>query len=121
MYSVAGQFEDTGMAFYGRVTVSPVDIGMLEVKTADGSITCSGTSRVTERGSLTSNVGAQGSATATCSDGRTFKVDFMQTTEGGGHGQGIDNRGQIVKVFFDMSATSARARLDRQRLNGLVQ
>lgn len=121
LYSVAGQFEDTGQDFYGNVMVSPVDIGTLDVTTADGKIVCSGSTQVTRRGSLMSNVGAQGHASATCNDGRTFKIDFIQASESGGHGQGIDDRGNIVKVFFDMSSSAVRARLDQNRLNDLVQ
>lgn len=121
LYSVAGQFEESGVMFYGNVAVSPVDIGTLEVSTADGLITCSGRTQVTKRGSMMSNVGAQGRASATCSDGRTFKIDFIQTSESGGHGQGIDDGGSIVKIFFDSSSSAVRARLDQDRLNTLVQ
>lgn len=121
MYSVAGQFEDSGQTFFGNVTVSPVDIGLLEVATPDGLVTCSGDTRVTKRGSLMSNVGAQGHAIATCNNGRSFKIDFIQTSESGGHGQGIDDHGHIVKIYFDMSSSVVRGRLDQDRLDTLVQ
>lgn len=121
MYSVAGEFEDSGQMFFGHAAVSPVDIGMIDVQTADGRLNCSGSTQVTRRGSLMSNVGAQGRATVTCTDGRTFKVDFIQTSESGGHGQGIDDSGRIVKMFFDMSSSTARARLEKGRLDALIR
>jgi len=121
MYSVAGQFEGGGESFFGHVAVLPLDMGTLDVATADGTVTCSGTTQVTKRPSLLSVTGAQGRAEATCSDGRTFKLDFVQTSESGGHGQGIDNTGSIVQVFFDMSSTAVKARLDQAHLDALVQ
>jgi len=121
MYSVAGQFENGGGAFFGHVAVLPLDMGTLDVETADGTIKCSGSTQVTKRPSLVSIIGAQGRAEAACNDGRTFKLDFVQTTESGGHGQGIDNLGNIVQVYFDMSGPAVRARLDQARLDALVQ
>jgi len=121
LYSVAGQFEGSGEVFYGNVAVSPIDIGRLDVTTVDNRVSCSGSTQVTRRGSLMSNVGAQGRATATCNDGRTFKIDFIQTAESGGHGQGIDDRGNIVRVFFDMSSSTVRAKLDQSRIDALVR
>lgn len=121
VYTVAGQFEGSGRAFLGEVTVSVTDSGTLKVQSEDGLLQCTGDTQVTKRGSLMSNVGAQGRGQATCNDGRTFKVDFVQTSESGGHGQGIDSQGNIVVLFFDTSETAARARLDQARLDALVQ
>lgn len=121
MYSVAGQFENGGQPFFGQVAVLPLDMGTLDVETADGNVKCSGSTQVTKRPSLVSVIGAQGRAEATCNDGRSFKLDFVQTSESGGHGQGIDNLGNIVQVYFDMSSTAVKARLDQARLDALVQ
>ena len=120
-YAVAGRFEGAVQPFYGRVVASLMDSGTLKVSSADGTLTCRGTTRVTQRPSMTSNIGTQGSASAACSDGRTFKVDFVQTSETGGRGQGIDDRGNIVTLFYDSSKSAAHARLDQDRLDALVQ
>lgn len=120
-YQIAGEFEGTGQIFSGNVVVMPMDIGTINIKTADGAVTCSGTSQVTSRPSLYTLIGAQGSATADCSDGRTFKVDFIQTTENGGNGRGIDNQGNIVQLFFNMSGSAARSQLKIKQLDALVQ
>lgn len=119
-YNIAGQFEDTGQVFTGNVIVS-FDQGSIDVVTLDGSVTCSGYSRLTSRPSLYTDVGGQGTADAECSDGRTFKVDFIQTTASGGHGQGIDNLGNIVSLFFDKSGDAAKSRLKQKQLDALVQ
>ncbi len=119
-YNIAGQFEDTGQVFIGNVIVS-FDQGSINVATEDGSVTCSGSSRITSRPSLHTDIGGQGTANAKCSDGRTFKVDFIQTTSGGGHGQGIDNLGNVVTLFFDKSVDTARSRLKQKQLDALVQ
>jgi len=121
MYSVAGQFENGGQAFFGHVAVLPGDMGTLDVTTVDGKIKCTGNTQVTKRPSLLSVTGAQGRADATCTDGRTFKLDFVQTSESGGHGQGIDNQGNILQVYFDTSSTAVRARLDQARIDALVR
>jgi hypothetical protein len=84
-------------------------------------VQCTGASKVTQLPSGFSYIGAQGSATATCNDGRTFKIDFIQTTESGGRGQGIDDRGNVVQIYFNQSEGLARSMLDQHRLNALVQ
>lgn len=121
MYSVAGQFENGGDPFFGHVAVLPGDMGTLDVSTADGTLKCTGSTQVTKRPSLLSVTGAQGRAEATCTDGRTFKLDFIQTSESGGHGQGIDNQGNIVQVYFNTSSSAVRARLDQARIDALVR
>ncbi len=120
-YSVAGQFEDTGELFFGAAAVSLTDAGTLEIATANGRTTCTGATRVSTRAALTSNSGIHGSANARCNDGRTFKVDFIQTSHSGGHGQGIDDRGNVVRIFFDTSSDAVRARLDKSRLDNLIR
>jgi|GEM_PF-1687196 len=121
MYSVAGQFENGGDPFFGHVAVLPGDMGTLDVSTLDGKVKCSGSTQVTKRPSLLSVIGAQGRAEATCTDGRSFKLDFVQTSESGGNGQGIDSQGNIVQVYFDTSSSAVRARLDQARIDALVQ
>lgn len=120
-YTVAGQFEGSGQAFFGTVTVGMGQSGTLDVASTDGRVKCTGTSQVTKVPSGFSLVGGQGSATATCTDGSTFKVDFVQTSENGGHGQGIDSRGAIVQIYFDSSDGLARSQLDQHRINALIQ
>ena len=120
-YSVSGQFEGSGQAFFGTVTVGMGQSGTLEVASADGRVKCTGTSQVTKIPSGFSLVGGQGAAAATCTDGRTFKVDFVQTSESGGHGQGIDDRGSVVQIYFDTSNGLARSQLDQHRINTLIQ
>lgn len=120
-YVVAGLFEAGGEPFYGSVSVGVSQSGSIDVATRDGRVSCTGTSKVTQLPSGYSYIGAQGSATATCNDGRSFKVDFIQTTETGGRGQGIDDAGNIVQIYFDMSDGLARSMLDQHRLNALVR
>ncbi|CCQ72267.1 protein of unknown function [Magnetospira sp. QH-2] len=119
-YHIGGEFESTGQQFFGSVTVT-MDHGSIDVATADGSVTCSGSSGVTSRPSLYVNTGATGEAEATCSDGRTFKVDFVQTSEAGGHGQGIDNEGNVVWVIFSRSANSVESKVRQRQLDKLVK
>lgn len=120
-YTVAGKFESSGQAFFGTVSVGMGQSGSLDVSSADGRLRCTGASRVTKVPSGLSLVGGQGSATATCTDGSTFKIDFVQTSESGGHGQGIDDRGAVVQIYFDTSAGLARSQLDQHRINTLIQ
>lgn len=120
-YAVAGLFEMGGQAFYGTVNVGMSQSGTIDVASADGRVTCTGESKVTQLPSGFSYIGAQGSAQALCNDGRSFKVDFIQTTETGGRGQGIDSQGNIVQLYYDMSGGLARSMLDQHRLNALVQ
>lgn len=120
-YAVAGLFEAGGAPFFGTVNVGMGQSGTIDVATADGRIRCSGASKVTQLPSGFSYIGAQGSATALCNDGGSFKIDFIQTSETGGRGQGIDDRGNIVQIYFDMSDGLARSMLDQHRLNALVQ
>lgn len=120
VYNVAGTFEDTGEAFYGTVTVA-IDQGSVNVVSADGKVSCDGTSMVTKRPSYNTNVGGQGRAEAKCTDGRTFKVDFIQTSTSGGHGKGIDSNGGIVNLYFDMSAEALRAKMAVDKLDRLVK
>lgn len=120
-YNIGGQFEDTGQPFFGKVTVTLGDSGTLDVATADGKVTCSGTSEVTKKPSGMTTVGARGRATAKCSDGRSFKVDFIQTTESGGHGKGIDSNGNIVQVFFDETEEVVQSNVQMQRLNAIIK
>ncbi len=120
-YNVAGQFEDTGTPFYGTVKVVGTGSGTINVSTADGRITCQGSSSVTKRPSLYATTGAQGRAEAQCSDGTTFKVDFIQSTSSGGHGQGISSTGGVVKLFFDTSETVVKNTLEQNRLDHLVK
>lgn len=120
-YNVVGTFEESGKEFIGNVTVSVGDIGWVKVETLDGSVKCSGTSVVTKRPSGYTLVGAQGRATAECSDGTTFKVDFLQTSHSGGHGKGIDSNGNIVSLYFDRSSDVLVERMRVQKLDRLVQ
>jgi len=120
-YNVAGQFEGNGQVFFGTVTVGMGQSGTLQVSSADGLVQCTGTSQVTKVPSGFSLVGGQGNATAACNDGRTFKVDFVQTLETGGHGQGIDDGGSVVQIYFDNSDGLARSMLDQHRINNLIQ
>lgn len=120
-YAVAGLFEGGGQVFHGTVSVGMSQSGTLEVSSDDGRMHCSGQSEVGKLPSGYSYIGAQGSATATCSDGRQFKIDFIQSTESGGRGQGIDDRGNIVQIYFDRSDGLARSMMDQHRLNALVQ
>lgn len=120
-YNIAGEFEGGGQAFYGTVSVMIGDTGTIEVATLDGSLTCKGTSQVTKRPSEFTLVGVQGTATAKCNDGRTFKIDFIQTGESGGHGRGLDSQGKIVKLFFDKSEMAARSRMKINRLDAIIK
>ena len=120
-YNVAGQFEDTGKDFYGSVTVLGSGSGSISVASLDGLISCTGSSRLTERPTLRDTSGAKGVATAQCSDGTSFKVDFIQTTSSGGYGQGISSTGSVVKLYFDTSKAVAKGKLDHTRLNQLVK
>ena len=120
-YAVAGLFEAGGEPFFGSVGVGMGQSGGIKVATRDGRVQCSGTSKVTQLPSGYSYIGAQGSATATCNNGRSFKIDFIQTSETGGRGHGIDDAGAIVQIYFDMSDGLARSMLDQHRLNALVQ
>lgn len=120
-YRIAGQFEQSGTPFYGTVSVSMGGTGKIDVATLDGKVTCAGTSTVTKRPSLYSTVGGQGTATATCSDGTSFKIDFIQVRESGGHGQGIDSDGKIVKIFFDTSESRAKSNMQKYKIDSLVK
>ena len=120
-YNVAGLFEAGGEPFYGTVSVGVGQSGTIDIATADGRVKCSGASQVTKYPSGYSYIGAQGNAKATCSDGRAFKVDFIQSSETGGRGQGIDGHGDIVQIYFDMSEGLAKSMLDQHRLNTLIQ
>jgi len=120
-YNVAGQFENGGQPFTGKVIVSMANSGTITVSSLDGRLQCTGTSQVTKQPSGYTGIGAQGRAEATCNDGRTFKIDFIQSTDSGGSGQGIDSNGNIVQMYFDKSEGMARSRLDQQRLNSLIQ
>jgi len=121
MYSVGGYFEDTNQEFAGTVVVVPFDIGTFNVATLDGTTVCSGNSHGTDRPSSFSLIGAKGYANATCTDGRTFKVDFLQTTETGGHGRGIDNQGNIVRLYFNTSSDLAASQTRREMLQKLMK
>ena len=120
-YAVAGLFEGGGPIFHGTVSVSMGQSGSLEIHSPDGRIHCTGESHIGKLPSGYSVIGAQGSATATCNDGRRFKIDFIQSSTTGGRGQGIDDRGNIVQIYFDRSDGLARSLLDQHRLNALVQ
>lgn len=120
-YQVAGLFEGDGRVFVGTVTVSMGHGGSIDVTSLDGSLHCKGSSQVTKKPSGSSGVGAQGHAEATCNDGTSFKIDFFQSSETGGSGQGIDSNGDIVTLFFDTSEGTVRTRMDQQRLNSLIQ
>ncbi|MBL4692434.1 MAG: hypothetical protein JKY92_03800 [Magnetovibrio sp.] len=121
-YDVAGLFESSGQAFVGNVAVSSMgQSGTIDVSSLDGTVQCTGTSEVTKMPSGYSLIGAQGRASATCNDGRTFKIDFTQSTETGGNGQGIDSNGGIMTLYFDSTSGLARSHLNQQRLNSLVQ
>lgn len=120
-YAVAGLFEAGGEPFFGTVSVGVSQTGSIEVANRDGTVQCKGTSKVTQLPSGYSYIGAQGSATAICNTGRSFKIDFIQTSETGGRGQGIDDAGAIVQIYFDMSDGLARSMLDQHRLDALVQ
>lgn len=120
-YSVAGYFEDSRQLFRGNVLVSLTDAGTIDVVTEDGMVTCKGTSQVTKRPSGFTTVGARGSATAKCSDGRSFKADFLQTTESGGQGRGIDDQGRVVKLYFSTSADVAESLTREEMLRSLMR
>lgn len=120
-YTIGGTFEDTGQPFMGDVTIMIGDIGLIKVATVDGKVTCEGDSRVTSRPSGYTTVGAHGTASAKCDDGRSFKVDFIQTEASGGIGKGIDSNGNIVKVYFDRSEEVVEDQLKMERLNNLIK
>lgn len=121
-YGVAGVFENSGQAFTGTVSlVAGGQTGTINLSSLDGLVQCTGESQVTKMPSGYTTIGAQGRAAATCNDGRTFKVDFTQSSESGGNGQGIDSNGDIVKIYFDKTPGLARSRMDQQRLNSLIQ
>jgi hypothetical protein len=115
-YSIAGYFENTEEPFSGTVTVSLGDSGSIKVATDSGSLSCTGTSQIVERPSGFVRVGGRAEAEATCSDGRKFKVEVIQDHESGGSGEGVDDRGNIVHVYFDDSATVARSEAQKGRL-----
>jgi len=120
-YNVAGQFENGGQPFVGNVVVSWANSGTININSLDGRIQCTGTSHVTKQPSGYTGMGAQGYATALCNDGRTFKIDFIQSSDSGGHGQGIDSNGNIVQMYFDKSKSMALSKMDQQRLNALIK
>ncbi|MFC1673297.1 hypothetical protein ACFL12_03995 [Pseudomonadota bacterium] len=120
-YHISGMFEGSTQVFQGTVSVGLGQSGSLDVSSVDGAVQCTGTSEVTQLPSGYSTIGAQGIAEATCTDGRSFKVDFVQTRSSGGHGQGIDNAGRIVQLYFDMSEGTVQSMLERHQLNTLVQ
>lgn len=120
-YHISGMFEGTTQVFHGTVSVGLGQGGTLDVSTTDGAVRCTGTSEVTQLPSGYSTIGAQGRANATCSDGRSFKVDFVQTRSSGGHGQGIDSAGRIVQLYFDMSEGAVQSLMERHQLGNLVQ
>lgn len=120
-YAVAGLFEVGNDPFFGSVSVGMGQSGTLEIASQSGRVQCTGGSKVMQLPSSYSYNGAQGNATAICNDGRSFKIDFIQTTESGGRGQGVDDQGNVILIYFDQSEGLARSMLDQHRLNALVQ
>lgn len=115
-YNIAGYFENTEEPFSGTVTVSLGDRGSIKVATDSGSLSCTGTSQIIERPSGFVRVGGRAEAEASCTDGRKFKVEVIQDRETGGSGEGVDDRGNIVHVYFDDSAAVARSEAQKGRL-----
>ncbi|GAB6052774.1 hypothetical protein JCM17960_15940 [Magnetospira thiophila] len=119
-YHVGGEFVGSGQTFFGSVIVS-FDRGSIDVASADGSVTCEGSSKVISRPSLFVDTGGAGEASATCSDGRTIKVDFIQTSETGGHGQGIDSDGKEIWLVYSTSEKTIASKVRQRQLDNLVK
>ena len=100
-YRVAGFFEDSNKVFAGTVVMSVGNTGVIDVMSADGKLHCTGTSLVTKLPRGSGRLGAQGVARAVCNDGSTFKAEFTQTRETGGTGLGVDDKANVVRLFFD--------------------
>ena len=118
-YKVGAVFEEGGQPFYGSATVPVGGFGTMEAVSEDGTVKCTGKTAVTKR-PVFAKTGAQGYAEGTCDDGRTFKIDFIQTTESGGYGTGLDGEGNIIRMQFDSSETLVRSRLRNERLRMLT-
>ncbi|MDF1748281.1 MAG: hypothetical protein P1V34_05335 [Alphaproteobacteria bacterium] len=119
-YDLGGYFEDNQQEFYGTVTVS-IDTGTVKAATLDGTITCEGTSVVTEQPSGYTTIGGKGQAKVSCSDGRKFVADFLQVRESGGYGQGIDNLGNVVRIFYDTNRSTVEANIAKSKLNSVLE
>ncbi len=120
-YRIGAVFEDGGQPYFGEAMVMIGDGGSLTLTSEDGTVECKGVTQATARPSMYSTVGGRGHAEGKCSDGRTFKVDFVQTRARGGSGRGIASDGSIVKVYFDASEDVVRSQLQLDRLNSLVK
>jgi len=120
-YDIAGYFENSPDTFAGTVSVNMADSGRVAVANDKGDLTCEGTSKVIERPSGFSTIGARAVAEAKCNDGRTFKAEVIQDRDSGGSGQGLDDKGNVVKVFFDRSRQVAVSTAERERLRDLTQ
>ncbi len=108
-YKVAGYFEKSEEMFFGDVIVSTGDNGTINVSNLTKSFICSGSSWLIERPSGFTGLGGRAAAKAECNTGRKFSVEVVQNKERGGSGQGIDDQGEIVHVFFDVSESVARS------------
>lgn len=131
-FSVAGNFEKTGQPIYGKMAITeykellsrkaaPFETGTLEIAFADGNVICKGDTDVTEFPSAYTVIGKKRASTLTCDDGRTIKIDATQTTETGGFGRGIDSKGNVIRLYYDLSSAVARARLENQTLGTMVK
>lgn len=119
-YDIAGYFENSPETFAGTVSVSMTDTGRVYVANDKGDLICEGTSKVIERPSSFSAIGGRAVAEAKCNDGRTFKAEVLQDKQTGGSGQGLDDRGNVVKVFFDRSKQVAVSSAERERLREMT-
>lgn len=120
-YKTGAIFEGGDQAYYGTVAVNWGDSGSIDLQSEDGMITCRGVSQVVEKPSFFTMIGGRGHAEGKCSDGRTFKVDFIQKTETGGDGRGIDSVGNIMTVVFDRSDKSVKTALRRRQIDALIK
>lgn len=120
-YKVGAMFEEGGQPYYGDVMVMIGDAGEITLTSEDGKIECKGATQVTQRPSMFTTLGGRGHAEGRCTDGRTFKVDFVQTRERGGNGRGITGDGKVVRVFFDTSMEVIRSEMKLDNLKNLVK
>lgn len=119
-YRIGATFEDGGRPYFGEVSVMMGGGGTVDLQSEDGRNICKGATQIVERPYGTT-IGARGHAEGKCTDGRTFKVDFVQTRSRGGSGRGIASDGSIVKVYFDASGDVVRSQMKLDHLNSLVK
>ncbi|MEM9725361.1 MAG: trypsin-like peptidase domain-containing protein [Pseudomonadota bacterium] len=94
------QMTGTAMGFVG-------DVGVMNVKSADGSLSCKGNFKY--HGGFTAK--RSGSGQMTCNTGETAEVKFKQYNALSGYGEGVTDRGRIVAFTFGLSDKTANQRL----------